>query len=233
MQSDIFLREADVHMPQKSIHVQCTEQSHSKTEVWTRILYSQQSYLQQGENDVYKSGLTRIRAHDQSVAVFYRIIWSIGFTFNFLALPTMYVQYYGSECSIHLDLLLKYFITLDRRQSKTLLTTDESRSKIARNSVFYCHLSPIWRQMAIENSVSKDFLSTFMDSINVLTFPTIATYLECSWVHQILKEYRTYFHINIPFFINENCDDLILSIYMLLLRPNKKICVVQITPWKN
>ena len=44
----------------------------------------------------------------------------------------------------------------DRRQSKTLLI-DECGSKIPRNSVFDI----------IENSVSKDFLSTFVDSINI------------------------------------------------------------------
>ena len=48
-------------------------------------------------------------------------------------------------------------ITPDRRQSKTLLTVDERGSKIARYSVFDCHLSPVGRQMAIENSVSNDF----------------------------------------------------------------------------
>ena len=47
--------------------------------------------------------------------------------------------------------------TPGRLQSKTLLTIDKCGSKITRNSVFYCHLSPVWRQMAIENSVSKDF----------------------------------------------------------------------------
>ena len=46
---------------------------------------------------------------------------------------------------------------LGRRQSKTRLTIDERGSKIARNSVFDCHLSPVRRQMAIENSVSNDF----------------------------------------------------------------------------
>ena len=46
--------------------------------------------------------------------------------------------------------------TPGRRQSKTLLTIDERRSKIDRNSVFECHLSPVGRQMAIENSVSND-----------------------------------------------------------------------------
>ena len=33
--------------------------------------------------------------------------------------------------------------TPDRGQSKTLLTINEHRSKIARNGVFYCHLSPL------------------------------------------------------------------------------------------
>ena len=59
----------------------------------------------------------------------------------------------------------------DRRQSKALLTIDERGSKTARNSVLDCHLSPVWRQMAIENSVSNDFLSTFFDIINVFDCP--------------------------------------------------------------
>ena len=50
---------------------------------------------------------------------------------------------------------------------KTFLTIDERAPKITRNSVFDCHLSPVGRQMAIENSVSNDFLSTFVDSIKV------------------------------------------------------------------
>ena len=41
-------------------------------------------------------------------------------------------------------------------------------SKIARNSVFDGHLSPVGRQMAIENSVSNDFfLSSYVDSIKI------------------------------------------------------------------
>ena len=47
------------------------------------------------------------------------------------------------------------------RQSKTLLTIDERGSNIARNSVFDCHLSPVERQMAIENSVSNDSVNVF------------------------------------------------------------------------
>ena len=51
----------------------------------------------------------------------------------------------------------KTFITQGRRQSKTLLTIDERRSKIDRNSVFDWHFSPVRRQMAIQNSVSNYF----------------------------------------------------------------------------
>ena len=54
-------------------------------------------------------------------------------------------------------------ITPDRRQSKMLLTIDECGSKIARNSVFDRHMS---RQMAIKNSFSSFYLSTFLNNIN-------------------------------------------------------------------
>ena len=63
---------------------------------------------------------------------------------------------------------LAIIVTSGRRQSKTLFTIDERGSEIDRNSVFDCHLSPVGRQMTIENSVSDDFLSTFVDSIDVL-----------------------------------------------------------------
>ena len=53
-----------------------------------------------------------------------------------------------------------------------LLTIDESGSKLARNSVSDCHLSPVGRQMAIKNSVSTDF---YLRSSIVLTF-SIAAY---------------------------------------------------------
>ena len=38
-------------------------------------------------------------------------------------------------------------------------TIDERGLKIVRNRVFDCHLSPDWRQMAIENTVSSNFRS--------------------------------------------------------------------------
>ena len=46
------------------------------------------------------------------------------------------------------------------------------RSKIDRNSVFDCNLSPAGRQMAIKNTVSIDILSMFLDRLEFL----IATY---------------------------------------------------------
>ena len=62
-----------------------------------------------------------------------------------------------------------------RRQSKTLSTIDERGSKIDRNSVLDSHFSPVWRQMAIENTVSIDF---YLCSSIVLAF-SIAAYLVC------------------------------------------------------
>ena len=46
---------------------------------------------------------------------------------------------------------------LDSKQLKTLILLMDVDKKIARNSVFDCHLSPVGRQLAIENSVSNDF----------------------------------------------------------------------------
>ena len=68
--------------------------------------------------------------------------------------------------------LTSLFNLHSRRRSNTLLAIDERESKIARNSVFDCHLSLAWRQMTIENSVSNDF---YLRSSIVLTF-SIATY---------------------------------------------------------
>ena len=59
---------------------------------------------------------------------------------------------------------------------KRLTTIDERGSKIARNSVFDCHLSHDRRQIAIENSVSNDF---YLRSSIILTF-SIAAYPVCS-----------------------------------------------------
>ena len=53
-----------------------------------------------------------------------------------------------------------------------LSTIEECRSKIDGNSVSGCHLLPVWRQMAIKNSVSNDF---DLRSLIVLAF-LIAAY---------------------------------------------------------
>ena len=54
-----------------------------------------------------------------------------------------------------------------RRQSETLLTSDERGSKIDRNSVFDCHLSPIGR-FRLEPSLLYSFMSIYgiFDDIN-------------------------------------------------------------------
>ena len=49
----------------------------------------------------------------------------------------------------------------------------DERSKIVRNRVFDCRLSPDWRQNAIENTVSSDFdpRSTIVKSVSIATNP--------------------------------------------------------------
>ena len=43
------------------------------------------------------------------------------------------------------------------RQAKMLLTIDKRGTKMARNSFFDCHLSPVWRLMAIEKLCFYNF----------------------------------------------------------------------------
>ena len=52
------------------------------------------------------------------------------------------------------------------QQSKMFLTIDERGLKLARNSVFNYHLSPVGRQIAIKNCF-YDFFSKFVDSVNI------------------------------------------------------------------
>ena len=77
---------------------------------------------------------------------------------------------------VGLSIVSSIIFTPGRRQSKTLLTIDERGSKLARNSVFDCYLTPDWRQMAIKNSV-KRFLSTFVDSISVFDCRLTGVYM--------------------------------------------------------
>ena len=56
------------------------------------------------------------------------------------------------------------FNTSDRWQSKMLIyIINKRRAKIVRNRVFDYLLSSDWRQMAIKNTVSGDFLFAFVD----------------------------------------------------------------------
>ena len=107
------------------------------------------------------------------------------FIFFFLG-PCWYSESFDHVCNLitgdstlHTLVRSKYFectcTILGRRQSKTLVTIDERSSKIARNSVFDCHLSPVGRQMTIENSVSNYF---GLRSSIVWTF-SIAAYPVC------------------------------------------------------
>ena len=58
---------------------------------------------------------------------------------------------------VFLYLLYNLFNTPGRRQSITLKLSKNVDQKIVRNRVVDCHLSPGWRQIAIENTVSHGF----------------------------------------------------------------------------
>ena len=88
---------------------------------------------------------------------------------NYDVITTIYSFATGHSVSMvsMTKLSCDYRQTSGRRQLKTLLTIDERGSKIDRNSAFNCHLAPVGQQMAIKNSVSKDYCPTFVDGINV------------------------------------------------------------------
>ena len=71
------------------------------------------------------------------------------------------------------NLALSLHIQTEWQQSKMFFTFDERGLKIVRNSVFDYHLSPVGRQMAIENSVSM----IFFQSLSIVLMFSIATYL--------------------------------------------------------
>ena len=62
------------------------------------------------------------------------------------------------------------FFTPDRRQSKTKITSKNVDQKMVRNRVFHCHLSSEWRQMAIKNTVSRDFYLRSSIFMNIFFF---------------------------------------------------------------
>ena len=67
---------------------------------------------------------------------------------------------------------------------KNVNTVNEGRSIIFKNSVFDCHLSPDWQQMAIENTVSDDFglHSAIVKSVSFAAYPVF----ECKHTRRIL-----------------------------------------------
>ena len=118
--------------------------------------------------------------------------------------------------------------TPGRRQSKTLSTINERGSKIVRNCAFDCHLSPVWRQMAIKNSVSNDFLSTFLDNIGVFycRLPgvinetrTIFQCHTCCW-----RQYQSVAHFVRWHYIQQGAE---WSGHICLSHEWKKICPLQ------
>ena len=48
-------------------------------------------------------------------------------------------------------------------KSKMSILSQNKDQKSLETRVFDCHLSPYWRQMAIKNTVSSDFLSAFVN----------------------------------------------------------------------
>ena len=72
-----------------------------------------------------------------------------------------------------------------------LFTMDESGSEIAVSSVFNCHLSPVGRLMAIENSVSKYFgpRSSIVVTFSIAPYPV---WLGCT-LHDVKVDISTYY----------------------------------------
>ena len=66
--------------------------------------------------------------------------------------------------------------TADRRQSKTSFTIDDADQK-CKKECFWLPFVASLRKIAIKNSVSKYFWSTFVDSINVFRLPPIRRWL--------------------------------------------------------
>ena len=62
-----------------------------------------------------------------------------------------------------------------------MLIIDKCRSKIVRNRVFDCHLSPFGRQMAIKNTVSSDFfisIGRLLRGFSIAAYPVSDLWVE-------------------------------------------------------
>ena len=67
--------------------------------------------------------------------------------------------------------LLLSIITPGRRQSKTLIISTNLDQKSLETEHSIAMLSPDWRQMVIENTVSSDFWSVFVDGLEHFRLP--------------------------------------------------------------
>ena len=79
------------------------------------------------------------------------------------------------------------YFTLNRQQSKMQILSRNVDEKIARNSDFDCHLSPVRQQMAIKNSISYYI---YLHLSIALAF-SIAAYPVCIWFTMSFPHLKT------------------------------------------
>ena len=73
--------------------------------------------------------------------------------------------------------------TLDKQQSKRLLTINERRSKMARNSVFDCHLLPLGNRWQSKTLFLMILFSKFLESIHFFDCRLSGVYKEIVVLH--------------------------------------------------
>ena len=95
--------------------------------------------------------------------------------------------------------LNEIIIALDMRQIENAFNKRRTLTKIARNSVFDCHFSPVGRQIAIENSVSNYF---DLRSSIVLTFFFWLPPIRCDYVAHFVHMRSGLVHYMIVVFFN-------------------------------
>ena len=159
-------------MPQKSIHVQCT------ADISMNQNFVQPTVLKMMSMKVAWPGFKLMTP----------LLQSLDQTFYQLPCATNYVCIVSWPWTLYATKnTATDFITLDRRQSKMLLTINKRGSKIARNSVFIviCLQATKWQSKTL-------FLRIFdLHSSILLTF-SIATYLVCSWLWISATADKTY-----------------------------------------
>ena len=114
--------------------------------------------------------------------------------------------------------------TPGRWQLKTFFTIDKRGSKIDRNSVFDCHLSPVGRQMSIENSVSNHFLSTFVYSIGVFNCR-----LSCvMFVYLSSQGFGDYTGLPKPSLSADVSNPHVLTHIQIQVKKNIQFCIIEL-----